>query len=138
MESWEGAQLNEAKIILADEATKLLHGSDCLNSIHETVKSLFSTGGSSNYDSLPRIKLSDTLITQIESGNGVSVVDAMLAASLATSKTEARKAIINGGARINDEKVSSEAAVFTKSDFDESGRMKLSLGKKRHVLIVMA
>jgi tyrosyl-tRNA synthetase len=135
METWEGAKLNDAKIILADEATSLLHGKECLPSIHETVKSLFQSGGA-NYDSLPKIALDVDMLDKVKSG-GIPVVDVLIKASMATSKTEARKAIVNGGARVNDVKVSSESAVVTTKDFGSDGKMKLSLGKKKHVIFVL-
>jgi len=137
MEKWEGAQLNQAKVILADQATQLLHGQDCLEAIHETAKSLFSSGGKS-YDSLPKIVLGSDMVGKLESGSGLTVVEIMILADMATSKTEARKAILNGGARVNDEKVVSDSAVVNKVDFNSDGQMKLSLGKKKHALIVMS
>lgn len=137
METWEGAQLNQAKIILADEATKLLHGSECLDVIHETTKALFTSGGGSNLDSLPTISLDEELISKINQVDsvGVPVIDVMIIAELATSKNEAKKAINNGGVRINDVKVETEKAVITKTDFNSENKLKLSLGKKKHLLI---
>jgi tyrosyl-tRNA synthetase len=132
MEQWEGAQLNAAKVILADEATRMLHGEECLASIHTTVASLFGKGGGSDLDSLPKYEL------DVKSGDGLSVVDLLIKAELATSKGEARRLIKGGGARINDEKVNDEAATVKAADFDSEGRLKLSSGKKKHALIQLA
>eukprot|EP01035_Chromulina_nebulosa_P017010 gene17010-22512_t len=90
MSTWEGAQLNEAKIILADQVTSLLHGPECLEAIHNTVKSLYSKTSDISYDSLPKIKL------DFSSSNGLSIVDVLLQSELLPSKNEARKAIKNG------------------------------------------
>jgi tyrosyl-tRNA synthetase len=133
MAKWEGAQLNAAKQILADEATKLLHGSDCLPTIHATAASLFGSAGKADMDSLPKV----TLPRAIDSAEPISVVELLVKAELVTSKSEAKRLIKNGGAKINDQKVDSDAAVIAASDFDDKGRLKLSSGKKTHVLVVL-
>eukprot|EP01041_Mallomonas_annulata_P011810 gene11810-24741_t len=104
MKSWEGSALNEAKKILADAATTMLHGPDCLPKIHATVQSLYGGNGAdgNDLDSLPTI-------------------------------SEAKRLIKGGGARINGEKVDDELFTVTSKDFDENGRLKLSSGKKKHV-----
>lgn len=136
MEKWEGAALNAAKIRLADEATSLLHGSDCLDQIHATALSLFAgEGDGADLDSLPRVALDLQSAERCVGGGGLSVVDVIVIAELAASKSEAKRLIKGGGARINGEKVQSEAEVVTKADFDESGRLKLSSGKKKHVVV---
>ena len=136
MELWEGADLNQAKILLADEATKLLHGEECLSSIHETVQSLFSAGGGSNLDSLPKVTLDGDYSDKIAKGV-LLVVDLVLKAELAPSKNEAKKLIRNGGIRVNDAKVVDEFAIVSTADFDSDKRLKLSAGKKKHILVVM-
>ena len=105
MAEWRGADLNKAKRILADEATTLLHGEECLSAIHETADSLFSkSGGSSGeLESLPKFELSSEEMTLAKS-DGLSVVDILLKAEYAKSKGEARRMIKGGGARINDVK----------------------------------
>lgn len=137
MESWEGSDLNKAKVILADEATKLLHGEECLPAIHETVKSLFSSGGGSSLDSLAKLIL-DAEFAERVSRSQLSVVDLVVKADMAPSKNEAKKLIRNGGIKINDIKVADEAAVVTTSDFDAEKRMKLSAGKKKHMLVLLS
>eukprot|EP00607_Mallomonas_marina_P008066 CAMPEP_0182417912 /NCGR_PEP_ID=MMETSP1167-20130531/2365_1 /TAXON_ID=2988 /ORGANISM="Mallomonas Sp, Strain CCMP3275" /LENGTH=410 /DNA_ID=CAMNT_0024591777 /DNA_START=321 /DNA_END=1553 /DNA_ORIENTATION=- len=133
MSSWEGSQLNSAKRRLADEATTLLHGSECLSQIHATADSLFK-GEGNDLDSLPTVALTST--NQVE-GEGVLVVDMLVRAELAGSKSEAKRLIKGGGARVNGVKVESETVSVTRSDFDEEGRLKLSLGKKKHVVITI-
>lgn len=136
MEKWEGADLNKAKIILADEATKLLHGEACLAKIHATTQTLFAgASGSTDLSSLPRFQL-DSNEGLAARGAGISVVDLLIKAELAASKGEAKRLIKAGGARVNDEKVADEAALVTTSGFKD-GQLKLSSGKKTHVLIVL-
>jgi tyrosyl-tRNA synthetase len=67
----------------------------------------------------------------------LSVVDLLVKAGMAKSKGEARRLISNGGARVNDVKVSDEAAVVTASDFNAEKKLKLSTGKKKHVVIAI-
>lgn len=137
MSAWEGAELNKAKILLADEATKLLHGEACLAQIHATVQTLFAGAAGSDLSSLPRVRLSGDEQAALQAGGGVAVVDLLIKAALATSKGEARRLIKAGGARVNDEKVADEAAVVTAAQFND-GQLKLSSGKKTHCLVVFA
>jgi tyrosyl-tRNA synthetase len=67
----------------------------------------------------------------------MSVVDLLVKAQMATSKNAARRLIKNGGARINDQKVTSDTVILSQQDFDEKGRLKLSSGKKNHVVLVL-
>lgn len=130
--TWEGAELNAAKVILADEATTLLHGAACLPQIHATAQTLFAGGGKGggkvDLDSLPRVA--------IDGSFPIPVVDVLVRAEFASSKGEAKRLIKGGGARVNDEKVSDEGAVLTATDFVD-GHMKLSSGKKNHCLVVL-
>lgn len=136
MEKWEGSQLNAAKIRLADETTSMLHGKDCLAEIHKTIETLFSKGGSGNLDSLEKISLDSETSSLIK--EGIPVVDILIKANMAKSKGEARRFIQGGGAKVNDEKVSDENAVVKEADFNADGQLKLSSGKKKHVLIVLS
>ena len=129
IENWKGSELNAAKILLADEATRLLHGNDCLAQIHATVDSLFAGGsGGAELESLPKFTVSE---------GSMSVVDLLVLAGMSTSKGEAKRLIKGGGARINDEKVTSESAMVALADFGTESRLKLSSGKKSHCLIVL-
>lgn len=136
MESWEGAQLNAAKVILADEVTRMLHGEACLDVIKATAKSLFGGGGVADLESLPKFALTvEEGTTKLAAGQ-LTIVDILIKAQMATSKNEARRLIQGGGARINNEKVVDENGIVKTEDFDAEGRLKLSSGKKKHVLIV--
>jgi tyrosyl-tRNA synthetase len=139
MEQLEGAQLNAAKVILADEATKLLHGVECLPQIHATVESLFAGkkgGSAADLDSLPKVLLDKSMVSS-STDVSISVVDLLLKAEMAASKGEARRLIKGGGARVNDKKVADEAAIVSAEDFDAEGRLKLSSGKKTHAVVVL-
>ena len=129
MAQWEGAELNAAKKVLADEATTLLHGAGCLPAIHATAASLFSDSGSGrrggDLDSLP----------SFAGAVGDSVVELLATSGLASSKAEAKRLIKAGGARVNGEKVANMDVVLVDDDFGSDGRLKLSSGKKNHVVI---
>ena len=85
IENWKGSELNAAKILLADEATHLLHGNDCLAQIHATVDSLFAGGsGGAELESLPKFTVSE---------GSMSVVDLLVLAGMSTSKGEAKRLI---------------------------------------------
>jgi len=138
MESWEGSQLNAAKVILADECTKLLHGEECLAQIHATVQSLYGSGSDeSDLDSLPKFYIDNTEVEKINSNSGLSVVDILVKAGFASSKSEAKRLIKGGGARVNGEKVDDENALLSVKDFGTEGRLKLSSGKKKHALVLI-
>jgi tyrosyl-tRNA synthetase len=136
LEKCQGNELNKVKIRLADEATGLLHGKECLESIHSTVYSLFnSNSNSKDLDALEKIKLSIDNISNINNNGSILVVDLLLLAGLTKSKAEGKRHIKGGGIRINDERILEDSCSITSRDFDSNGRLKLSLGKKKHVLI---
>merc|ERR1719223_1385885 len=97
MESWKGADINKAKIVLADEATALLHGRECLKAIHDTIDSMFKGGKSTqaSTEGLNRI-----FVTEEEAAEGVKFIDLFVQLSLANSKKEARRLIQGGGAKL--------------------------------------
>lgn len=128
LEALQGAEINEAKKILADQTTALAHGVDCLSDIHNTVAQLFENQAGS-FDSLPSIEIS---MAEVE--GGISLVDLLCRASLTASKGEARRLIQGNGVRLNDQSVSDEATVIT-PDLLQNSPLKLSAGKKRHILI---
>jgi len=137
MEKWQGSQLNAAKVILADEATRLLHGEACLAGIHAAVNALFaSKGGLESLSSLAQVPLENAQEEKLQQ-NTLSVVDLLVHAQLADSKSEARRMIKAGAARINDVKVDNEDAKLGIIDFGKEYRLKLSSGKKKHVLVVL-
>lgn len=128
LERLQGAEINEAKKILADHTTALAHGADYLDNIHNTVSQLFEhqTG---SLDSLPAF---DVAMADLEAG--MMLVDLLVLSGLTSSKGEARRLIQGHGARVNDEPISDEGQVITKEYLHDSA-LKLSAGKKRHVLI---
>lgn len=128
LEVLQGAEINDAKKILADHATALAHGPAYLNDIHNTVAQLFEhqTG---SLESLPCF---DVSLADIEAG--MMLVDLLVRAGLTASKGEARRLIQGHGIRVDDQPISDEAQLITQ-DLLHDGILKLSAGKKRHVLI---
>ena len=124
----EGADINEAKIILANEATTLCHGADAAAEAMRTAQQTFADGGAG--DGLPQIEL------PAAEADGLSMVAALVRVGFAKSNGEARRLIRGGGARLNDVSVSDEDQLLQPADFDD-GRAKISAGKKRHALIVI-
>jgi tyrosyl-tRNA synthetase len=121
-----GAEINEAKKILAVEATALLHGREAAAAAAETARKTFEEGVVA--DSLPTVSVpaGETI--------GMGVLSAFVRAGLVASTGEARRQIKGGGLRLNDAVVSDERAALAAGDFTD-GVVKLSLGKKKHVLL---
>ena len=125
----EGAEINEAKIILANEATTLCHGADAAGDAMQTAQQTFADGGVG--DGLPQISLS------AEEADGLGMIAALVKVGFAKSNGEARRLIRGGGARLNDVAINDEDHVMQDADFGD-GRAKISAGKKRHALIVIS
>jgi tyrosyl-tRNA synthetase len=128
LEKLDGADINEAKKILADHATALVHGKAAAQTAAETARKTFEEGTLG--DDLPTIEQPRELLK-----NGLAVIDALCAVELAKSKSEARRHIRGGAVRINDEKINDESMSITDTDIGTSGFIKLSVGAKRHALI---
>jgi tyrosyl-tRNA synthetase len=127
LESLEGSDINKAKIVLADEATSMLHGRECLPQIHETIQNMFKGAGEST-EGLPRIFVS----TSDLEGEGKRLADLLAELGLASSKKEARRLIAGGGAKLNDEKIEDENSFLTMNDFSNGViEVVLRAGKKR-------
>jgi tyrosyl-tRNA synthetase len=124
----EGAELNEAKKVLATEATALVHGRDAADRAAETARATFEHGVIAA--SLPTVEVKRADLKQ-----GLGVLNASLLAGFVQSTGEARRQIKGGGLKVNDETVADDRQLLTLSDLTEDGVIKLSLGKKRHVLI---
>ena len=124
----EGAELNEAKKILATEATALVHGRDAADRAAETARTTFEQGQIA--ENLPSF---DVARADLEAGLGV--LNASMLAGFVTSTGEARRHIKGGGIKVNDAPVTDARQVLTLTDVTEDGVIKLSLGKKRHALI---
>ncbi|MBX7198103.1 MAG: tyrosine--tRNA ligase [Rhodospirillaceae bacterium] len=127
LEALQGAEINDAKKVLAFEATRLLHGSDAATAAAETARTTFEQGGIGG--DLPTVTL-----PAAEIAAGIPAWSLFHKAGLAASNSEARKLIRGGGARLNDQKVDDENQVVT-SDAIADGVIKLSAGKKRHALV---
>jgi tyrosyl-tRNA synthetase len=121
-------ELNEAKKVLATEATALVHGRDAADRAAETARATFEQGVTAA--SLPTVE-----IKRADLEKGVGVLNASLLAGFVQSTGEARRQIKGGGLKVNDEAVADDRRVLTLADLTEDGVIKLSLGKKRHVLI---
>ncbi len=128
MESWEGAQLNKAKEILAYELTKLVHGEEAAKTSDETAKSIFTGGDAEN---MPVAELGDENFKD----GAIDVVSLVYAAGLATSKSDARRAVEQGGVSVNGEKVQGIDTVFARDLFGEG--LVLKKGKKSFKKIVL-
>jgi tyrosyl-tRNA synthetase len=124
----KGAEINEAKKVLATEATTLLHGRDAAQAASETARQTFEEGAIA--DSLPSLDISQAELTQ-----GIGVLTAFVKAELVASNGEARRQIKAGGLRVNDAAVTDEKLVLTPALLTPEGVIKLSMGKKKHVLL---
>jgi tyrosyl-tRNA synthetase len=123
----QGQEINEAKKILATETTALLHGREAAEEAERTARTTFETGGLAT--SLPTI--------EIPRGEfeGLGVLAAFIKAGLVPSTSEARRQIKSGGLKVNDAAVTDEKSTLSGKDLTPEGVIKLSLGKKRHVLL---
>jgi len=124
----KGAEINEAKKALADAATTLLHGTDAARTAAKTARQTFEEGAIA--ENLPTVE-----IPQSELAAGAGVLAAFVKAGLVASNGEARRQIKGGGLRVNDVAVSDEKMMLTPANLTAEGVIKLSLGKKRHVLV---
>jgi tyrosyl-tRNA synthetase len=123
-----GAEINEAKKILANEAAALLHGADAAAAAAETARRTFEDGALA--ESLPTVE-----VPAAEFAAGLGVLAAFMRAGLVASTGEARRQIRGGGLKVNDETVTDERAVIGADRLGVSGVVKLSLGRKKHVLL---
>ncbi len=127
-EKLEGADINKAKIILANAATTLCHGEKAAKAAEETAQKVFQEGTTG--DALPIIKVERSRLEE-----GISVYKLFCDAGLEQSGGAARRLIKGGGAKINDIKVIDAESIITTSNISNNGFIKLSAGKKRHALI---
>jgi tyrosyl-tRNA synthetase len=128
LESLQGQELNEAKKLLATEATALLHGRPAAEQAAATAQTTFEEGGLAT--TLPTAE-----VARLELETGLGVLTAAVLAGLVPSTSEARRQIRNGGLKVNDVTVRDEKMRLTANELTAEGVIKLSLGKKRHVLI---
>ncbi|MDJ0683630.1 MAG: tyrosine--tRNA ligase [Alphaproteobacteria bacterium] len=129
LESLQGAEINEAKKVLANAATRLLHGEEAAERAAKTAAETFVEGGGASAD-LPTISVDGGRLAE-----GVGVLSLFVEAGLTASNGEARRLIKNGGARLNDEKIADDSRQVSMNDIAANGAIKLSAGKKKHVLV---
>lgn len=128
LEALQGAEINDAKKILATHACAMIHGKVEAEKAAETAQSTFEAGQTSK--DLPSVELSRDELDQ-----GIGLLSALVSAGLASSNGEARRHIKGGAIKINDQPVKDEKMQISPSLLDENGVIKLSLGKKRHILL---
>lgn len=130
LEALEGNEINEAKKVLAFEATKMCHGEDAAKEAADTAQKVFEQGGVG--DDLPSIAYDAAVLE-----SGIAIAEVSCAANLTASKGEARRLIQGGGLRVNDQPVTDPGLLITKNDLTADGYIKLSAGKKKHALVVV-
>ena len=128
LEKLQGAEINEAKIVLANEATKLCHGAEAARNAAETARRTFVEGGLG--EDLPVVEIART-----ELSAGIAAVDLLHRAGLVASKGEARRLIKGNGARLNDAPIEDENRRITLADLNAEGVVKLSFGRKKHAVV---
>ena len=124
LEQLQGAEINVAKQILASEATRLCHGDEAARAAGTTASRAFAGAA---VEGLPTFTL--------QSGQPALVIDVAVALGMASSKTDARRLVEQGGVRLNDQPVLVATASISDADLDASGTARLSVGKKRHGLV---
>ncbi|WIM14285.1 MAG: Tyrosyl-tRNA synthetase [Enhydrobacter sp.] len=128
LEALGGQEINEAKKILATEVTRLAHGTAAAEQAAETARRTFEEGVRA--DTLPTVDVARARLAA-----GIAAFELLHEAGLAESRNAARKLIKGGGARLNDAPIASDIALIGESDLDGAGTLKLSAGRKRHVLV---
>jgi tyrosyl-tRNA synthetase len=123
-----GSEINEAKKILATEATAIVHGRDAAEAAAETARTTFEEGGLS--DNLPSVE-----VPTADLEAGIGLLSLIVRAGLASSNGEARRHVQGGGVRVNDQAVSDERMTVGTGEITGDGVIKLSLGRKKHILV---
>ena len=128
LEALAGAEINEAKKILATEATAMLHGRELAEAAAQTARQTFEEGSLAT--SLPTVE-----IAADELAAGIGVLNAFVKVGLVPSTGEARRQVKSGGLRVNDAPVTDERAQLSDADLMGEGVIKLSFGRKKHILL---
>ncbi len=131
LEALQGAELNDAKKILATEATALCHGREAADAAAETARKAFEEGNFGG--DLPVMQIAKARLAA-----GIEAFQLVLETGLAKSGGEARRHIRGGGIKLNDQAVSNETQAIGLADLGADGRLRLSFGRKRHVLVQAA
>jgi len=120
--------INKLKILLANEATGMLHGVKATKESESTAQKTFEDRSIGK--NLPIVKVKKNVIT-----SGINILDLVVQTKLANSKSEIRRMIKNNGLKINNEVVTDETKIINQSNFDQENNMKVSHGKKQHVIV---
>ena len=131
MDKWEGSQLNRAKEILAYELTNLVHGEEEAKKAEEAAKALFAGGG--NLENMPTVELTEEQFAE----GSIDIISLLIAAGMAGSRNEARRAVEQGGVTVKGEKVADAKAIFAKDDF-AGDEFIIKKGKKNFKKIVLS
>jgi tyrosyl-tRNA synthetase len=126
LEKLKDAEINDAKKILAFEATKLAHGEAAAKAAADTAREVFEGGGGAG---------SELPVYEMTINSTPSVIDVIVSAKVSASRGEAKRLIEQGGVRLNDMLVTSITTTVNAKDVDSTGTARLSVGKKKHVLI---
>jgi len=120
--------INDLKILLANEATTMLHGKSASQKAEETAKNTFGKGSVGN-------ELPCVIIKKTEIEKGLNIIDLVILSNLLESKSEVRRTIKNKGIKINNETIENDKIIISENNFDNQNILKLSHGKKNHVII---
>mgnify|MGYP006086125313 CR=1 FL=1 len=120
--------INKLKILLANEATTMLHGKKSSNEAELTAQQTFNE--KSIGENLPVVKIKKNIIM-----NGINVLDLTIQTKLSNSKSEVRRMIKNNGLKINNELINDEKKIINQKNFDKDNNLKISHGKKQHVIV---
>ncbi len=130
MDKWEGSQLNQAKEILAYELTNLVHGEEEAKKAQESARTLFSGG---NHADMPAAEIAEADLRD----GVIDIMGLLVSAGLCASRSEARRAVEQGGVTINGEKVTDIKTTYTPDDIKNAEEFVLKRGKKKFCKIVM-
>jgi tyrosyl-tRNA synthetase len=128
LSSLGGSEINEAKKVLATEITALLHGRTSADQAAETARKTFEEGALA--ETLPSVEVASSTLE-----DGVGILSLLVTAGLASSNGEARRHVQGGAVRLNDQPVSDERRMVTLQDVSPENVIKVSLGKKKHILV---
>ena len=124
------SDVNKLKILLANEATTILHGSKAAKESADTATETFVKGGLGK--NIPEKTISKKIILE-----GINIIELVFQSNLAQSKSEARRILKNKGIRVNDEIVSDEKKIINMDNFSKDNHIKLSVGKKTHLKVTV-
>jgi tyrosyl-tRNA synthetase len=122
--------INKLKVLLANEATTILHGSKAAKDSQETAKTTFVQGGIGK--NIPEKKISKSIISK-----GINIIELVFQNGLVSSKSEARRILKNRGIKINDYIIEDEKKILSLNDFSNNNFIKLSVGKKNHLKVTV-